>query len=240
MPSKSFSLTMTDIQKLFDEMKTYSYPETMIAINGEIPGQAFFPGGKGTFLNDDNLSHREIMILGQDFDSEKNYKITVKAGREDIEKNPTWKNMLGFLKSLDISPNNCFFTNSILGIRRGESGTGKSPAFRSKAFIRDCQQFFLYQTEIQKPKIIFVLGKHVAEFLSDTSDDLKCWARVKNFASIDNSEKQIVTATFQNGVTSKLILLTHPSFRPSNIHRRKYLDYAGNKAEMEMVKSILQ
>lgn len=231
---------MTDIQKLFNKIKTYSYPETMISINGEISGQAFFPGGKGTFLNDDDLSNKDIMILGQDFDGERNYNISLQRGKEDIEKNPTWKNMLMFLESLSISPNNCFFTNAILGIRKGASGTGVSPAFKDKKFLKDCQDFFQYQLEIQKPKVIFVLGKQVAEFLSGTSEDLKCWARFKNFNSIDSAGNQIITATFQKGITSKLVLLTHPSFRPSNIHRRKYLNYVGNEAEMKMVERAIQ
>ena len=131
----------------------------------------FFPGGKGTFGNGNIISDKDIMILGQDFDCEKNLKISKENGKEDIVKNPTWRNLIKVLNELEISVDNCFFTNAIMGVREGDKGTGKSPAFKHSEFICACQKFFLYQLDIQKPKAIFVLGKFTAEFLASTSRD---------------------------------------------------------------------
>jgi len=230
---------MTDIQKLSTKLNSISYPDTMIPINREIKGRAFFPGGNGTFNGEENISNKSVMFLGQDFDCQKNFDKTLLIGHEDIEKNPTWRNILSYLSELEVSPANCFFTNSIAGIRKGDLGTGKSPAFKNKEFIESCRTFFLYQIEIQKPKIIFALGKYVGEFLSPTSDDLKFWNRITNFSTIDEHDKQKITATFKNGITSEVILLTHPSYRQANIHRRKYLNYTGNEAEIMMAKDLI-
>jgi hypothetical protein len=140
---------MDEIQSLFNKIEKLSYPGSMRMAKGEIEGLAFFPGGKGTFSNGNTVSDKDIMILGQDFDCETNFAISKKNKKEDINKNPTWRNLLAILKEVDISPDNCFFTNAILGVRKGSLGTGKSPAFRDPNFIKDCQNFFLNQIETQ-------------------------------------------------------------------------------------------
>ncbi len=233
---------MTEIELLFNKIDKYPYPETMLKVCGEIKGRAFFPGGKGTFDNSNNISDKRIMILGQDFDCEKNFNISLVNGEEDIKKNPTWRNLLEFLnKELKISSKDCFFTNAILGIRKGDKSTGKSPAFKNKVFIKNCQEFFMYQLEIQKPMAIFVLGKYVAEFLSAISAELKSWSKIKNFKTIDKQNNQIKkNVVFNKDVRTNLVLLLHPSFRKVNLRYRSYLDFYRQQAEVEMAKAILK
>jgi len=232
---------MTDTAKLFDRLKQIKYPQTMIGVQGELSGRAFFPAGRGTFDNDESIEDKNIMILGQDFDCETNYANTLKIGHEDIVKNHTWRNLLAFLKDVEgIEYNQCFYTNAILGIRVGDKGTGKSPAFKDEGYIKECKKFFLYQVEVQKPKAILVLGKYVAEFIAPLSVDLNCWEQINSYEELDKTGKQIVkNAVFENGIKSNLVLLTHPSFRHSNIHRRKYLELGGHSAEVKMVLDTL-
>ena len=123
---------MTEIEKLYQEAEMLEYPDSMIKVRGEIPRRAFFPGGKGTFDNSDQISDKSIMILGQDFDSERGFKKSLHQGEEDIQKNSTWRNLLIYLNEAGINPCICFFTNAIMGIRKGESSIGKSPAFKDK------------------------------------------------------------------------------------------------------------
>ncbi|HWZ02391.1 MAG TPA: uracil-DNA glycosylase family protein [Mucilaginibacter sp.] len=231
---------MTEIQSLFEELDKLSYPNTMSLVKGEIKGRAFFPGGKGTFDNEEIVSDKEIMILGQDFDCEDNFKVSRDNGKEDIKKNPTWRNLLCLLEEVNISSINCFFTNAILGVRIGNKGTGKSPAFRDLNFIKDCQDFFLQQIQLQKPKAIFVLGKFTAKFLSNMSKDLNCWNQIKNFETLDKNKNQVKTKVlFKNGIETNLVLLTHPSFRPSNVSRREYNGKSGHEAEINMINAVL-
>jgi hypothetical protein len=230
---------MDEIQLLFNEIDKLSYPDSMKMVKGEIEGRAFFPGGKGTFSNGNTVSDKDIMILGQDFDCEANFEVSKTNKKEDINKNPTWRNLLAILKEANISPDNCFFTNAILGVRKGSLGTGKSPAFRDSNFIKDCQNFFLYQIETQKPKAIFVLGKFAAQFLSKTSSKLNCWAGIKNFKTIDQQQFQLQkNVIFNNGIKSNLVLLTHPSYRPVNVSRRTYNGESGHNAELNMIKAV--
>ena len=206
---------MTDIEKLFLRISHLAYPHTMQQVDGSISETAFFPGGTGVFGGENNLSTKHIMVLGQDFDCEANYKKSLDNGRENITQNATWRNLLVLFKQVGIDPIDCFFTNAIMGIRKGDKGTGKSPAFKDKVFIKECQELFLYQMEIQKPKIILVLGKHVAEFLAPTAKQLADWQSIKNFAGVDEAGSQVKeNVVFDNGLIASLVLLTHPSFRP--------------------------
>lgn len=237
---------MTDYQKLFEELKQLQYPDTMIPIpiGDNILTHGFFPGGKGTFNNDETISDKNIMILGQDFDCEKNYK-AIKNNQEDIDKNFTWKNLLSFLEKVGTKSDECFYTNAIMGIRKGNIGTGKSPAFMDGNFINQCQVLFLKQLEIQKPKAIFVLGKNVAEFLAslekDGFDKLINWKRIKNFAEIDEAEAYLKTEViFINDIVTNLVILVHPSLRHANLRHRRLVNYSGNDVEVEMVKDFLK
>ncbi len=179
------------------------------------------------------------MILGQDFDTLQAFAKVKNEGREDIHKNATWRNLLAFLKECNIAPDDCFFTNAIMGARMEGSNSGRSPAFKDKAFIDACRAFFLLQLEAQKPKIILVLGKEPARFLAPLSDGLSAWNKLPNFARIDAANEQIKkSVTFKNGITTHLVLLTHPSFRTSNVHRRRFGAEEGHQAEVGMVTSL--
>ncbi len=124
-----------------------------------------------------------------------------------------------------------------MGVREGDLGTGKSPAFKNDDFIVACRKLFLLQLEVQRPKVILVLGKFVGEFLAPLSDELKDWKRIANFTAIDKLEKQVIQATFSNDIKSNLVLLIHPSLRYVNVGRRRYQQdrYHGQEAELQMV-----
>lgn len=230
----------TDIDMLFEELRQLAYPDTMKMVQGEIPGIAFFPGGKGTYKNDNTLFDKDFMILGQDFQCEQYFNDTLKAGKEDIIGNPTWRNILPFIEAVNIKPDQCFFTNAIPGIRKGNTGTGKSPAFKDKDFLEQCRMLFQFQLKMQRPKIILALGLSVAEFLSKTANELSCWGNIKNFSEVDKEKKQVISATFDNNIKSEVVLLTHPSYRPVNVRRRSYNGFIGNRAEVELVKDTIK
>jgi uracil-DNA glycosylase family 4 len=180
------------------------------------------------------------MILGQDFDSETSYQASLKAGKEDEKKNPTWKNLLAFLEKVGVDRTECFFTNGIMGVRTDDKSTGPSPAFKDEVFLNNCRNFFLEQISIQRPKLILVLGTYTAKFLSATSSDLDCWRVIRTFKAIDEKQNHVKKKVkFKNGIESNLVLLTHPSFRPVNVGRRIHNELKGDDAEIAMVKSIL-
>ncbi len=134
-----------------------------------------------------------------------------------------------------------FFTNAILGIRRkGNKSTGKSPAFKDSTFIKYCQRFLLKQIELQKPQIIIVLGKYVAEFLAPLNDKLKIWNKIENYEKLDNNKEQVIKdVRFTDAVTTNLVLIVHPSYRKVNVKWRKFLNFKGEPAEIEMIRYCL-
>jgi len=239
-------MIMTDFEKLkFELNKVNSYPDEMQKIFAEIKGRAFFPGGRGTFQNDETIANKSIMVLGQDFDTKSKYEAAKENGEEDLEKNKTWNNLHKLLIAANIQLEVCFFTNAIMGVRAlTEEATGKSPGFKDKSFVKDCQEFFFYQLQLQKPKVILVLGLNVANFLSDTATDLSDWRNIPNFESVDNAKQQIKpNVKFNNGIVTNVALLMHPSARKYNLDARKYKDAIGIQAQAKIIhdayKSIL-
>jgi len=232
----------SDINILFKLIKEDNpYPNSMLKICGELKRVAFFPGGKGTIDNSEDLSNRKIMILGQDFDCEANYKKAIEIGYEDINRNPTWRKILNILEASKIPPEECFFTNAILGIRKGDNGIGKSPAFLDNRFLNYCREIFIKQVEIQKPKLIIVLGKYTAIFLAPLHKQLNPWMNFKNFQNIDDNNLQVVKDVPLGNISNiNLVLLTHPSLRHLNIKKRKFNNFSGNEAELEMIKEGLK
>ncbi len=100
---------MNDVLKFTEKLTDFDYPDSIVVIKNEIAGRAFFPGGNGTSNNDTNLDDKDIMVLGQDFDCLKNYEKSLKLQLEKIETNPTWKNILSFLKELNNESCNYFW-----------------------------------------------------------------------------------------------------------------------------------
>ena len=134
-----------------------------------------------------------------------------------------------------------------MGIRKGEIGTGKSPAFKDETFIKQCQELFLKQLDIQKPKAIFVLGKYVAEFLEPLEKEgntkLANWKSIKNFAEVDKDDYWKIGVTFRNKIETNLVLLVHPSLRHANLRYRRLEKFKGTNAEdieVLMVKKFLE
>ena len=71
------------------------------------------------------------------------------------------------------------------------------------------------------------------------SEKLECWKQIKNFKTLDKNQNQIKTeVTFKNGIETTLVLLTHPSFRNSNVRWREYDGESGHKAEIKMLKAV--
>lgn len=235
---------MTDIEKLLiklDEIKTY--PNQMRKVRNGISGLAFFPGGRGLFnKNDTSISDKEIMILGQDFDTLEKYRAAENKDEEDIKKNTTWRNLNRFLEEANIPLTNCFFTNSIMGVRLSDNASGASPGFKDDVFVKQCQDFFLFQLNIQKPKVIFVLGLRVARFLSNLSGELKSWKTINSFKNIDISEGEAIKKNIEftkDKVRTNLVLLMHPSARHYNLETRRYKGLNGHQAQLKMVSDLL-
>jgi hypothetical protein len=237
----------TEIDTLMVELrKIKSESKQMEMVHCGIKGLAFFPGGRGLFkMDDETISNKEIMILGQDFDTLEKYQIAVQNGEEDVLKNKTWRNLSSILELSNIPLTNCFFTNCLMGVRIAESAIGVSPGYKDTSFVKSCQDLFLFQLDLQKPKVIFALGIQVAKFLSQLSKNLEGWKSINSFVNLDSSGESPVKKNIQFEFDGKiictdLVLLMHPSARKFNLVKRTYKGLQGMDAQIQMIRDVYQ
>ena len=111
---------MHPVERLFYKLKKLEYyPKGIKAIKERIPGLAFFPGGAGLWITGKEnclpqMPVNQIMIVGQDFDSENGYKKSLIRGFES-KNSPTWRNLISLLNELGIALENCFFYQCLYG-----------------------------------------------------------------------------------------------------------------------------
>jgi len=226
------------------------YPESIIPVPKErIKGRAFFPGGDGLFKSK-TIPEGGIMILGQDFDNEDNFKISIKYQSENKKPNGnrTWSNLEKIFSEKEMQ--NSFFTNAIMGLReRDSTNTGRSKAFlkKNKPFLDECRKFFSKQVKTQKPKLIIGLGSHIPKFLSECTDEFKDLLNKSRDLSKITSLKKLGSTYEENIFTdvifkdtdnykSGVIFITHPSMYFANVKRR---NPKGADFESELIRKAI-
>ena len=219
---------------LFNSMNIVEpYPDSVAPVKCMVATEtAFFPGGKGLWLDDNSMFLPDILVLGQDFSTEEWYDEMFNGKEKDLD-SPTWINMISLFKQAKIDLNRCFFSNVFMGLRRTKSMTGKFPGFKDRLFVKRNIDFLSYQIKVIKPKVIITLGKYAAELLTSLSQqDLQNWKdwqalRAANVGFIRNVK-------FLDHICN-CIALEHPSMRYSNVKRRRYQGLCGNEAEVKML-----
>lgn len=234
---------MHESLRLFKDLKQFErYPNGVVQVPCQIMGTSFFPGGVGLWV--DQLSNlpdfpiRGVMILGHDFDSESGYKSSREVGRENMQM-PTWRNLLELLCECGIDKKDCFFTNTYMGLRQGAKNTGRFPGESDLEFKRKCQSFLLDQLSMQKPELIVAMGGSVLDFLAPLAPQLNDWANGGSFNTRDRqniSLKKGVKFEKCQAPATVVVSIVHPSMRKSNVHRRRWQTFIGNRAEQELVK----
>ncbi|EKD26257.1 MAG: hypothetical protein ACD_79C01298G0002 [uncultured bacterium] len=227
--------TIEHLFQQLDEIVT-AYPATICRMEGMLPGTAFFPGGQGLFIA--NPEHKpefpfgKIMVLGQDFDNATGFRSTIQNGDYDELNTPTWRIMLPLLKNVGINLSTCFFTNAIMGVRNAEGNIGTSPAFNSPEFLQQCQDFFIHQLTIQKPKLVIVLGKNVARFLLPLSENFNAWKPCELSAFRQRQNWILNNVSFESitDYSARFLFLIHPSMLNSNVKRITYGTLSGKDA----------
>jgi uracil-DNA glycosylase len=145
------------------------------------------------------------------------------------------------LDDVQIARETCFFTNVYMGLREGKATTGRFPGSHDPPFVHRCQQFFIRQLQVQRPRLILALGTFVPPFLAPLSPQLSGWAKGGTFAELDKADLSMIPEASFAGAdhVCALVALTHPSLRPANIHRRRWQSLSGHAAEVQMVRYAL-
>lgn len=198
---------------------------------------AFFPGGRGLWLEDSTDEFPSILVLGQDFSTVKQYEKMLEGKASDLE-SQTWRNLIKLFKEVGLDLKSCYFSNVFMGLRDTDKMTGTFPGFKDKDFVNRNVEFLSFQIETIKPRVIIALGKYAAEMLTYVSEsDLNSWSKLQALRVPNNGLKFDVK--FKNH-SCTCIALEHPSMRNSNVKRRVYGNYSGHEAEVEMLKEIVK
>ena len=131
-------------------------------IDDLIDGTAVFPGGFGLWRGSsfygalpEYFPEAPIMFIGHNFDSQDGFKNSQERGGESQLAHSFWGVLLRYIQVAGISPNDCFFTNALMGLKPG-SATGSMPS--TDDFKSQCHEFLGIQIRIVKPRLIIALG----------------------------------------------------------------------------------
>lgn len=223
------------LYKNIDAVKPY--PLNVEPVKEMINITAFFPGGKGLWMEEESEDLPSILVLGQDFSTVKQYEDMLVGKASDLE-SPTWRNLIKLFNEAELDLKECYFSNVFMGLRDTEKMTGEFPGFKDKSFVARNVEFLSFQIETIKPRVIIALGKYAAEMLTYLpQSDLSCWSKWKALREANNGLKFDVTFSNHN---CTCIALEHPSMRNSNVKRRVYGKYKGHEAEVEMLKEVVR
>lgn len=222
---------------LFERHKQIKpYPDFVAPIREMIKGTAFFPGGRGIWLEEETDIFPSILVLGQDFSTFEEYLKMLHGHSNDLNC-PTWKNIIKLFEQAEINLTECFFSNVFVGLRKTKSMVGKFPGFRDKEFVQKNLDFLDVQVEEIEPKLIITLGIFAPMMLGHLSPDLAEWKNARKFNDINEPIK--FNVNFRDHQCT-CVALVHPSMRNKNVRQRKYKQYVGNDAEINMLKDALK
>lgn len=236
--------------------KNIDIPAQIIINDRKLKGTAFFPGGDGVYKENVNQRNAHpIMVLGQDFDNEANFDSLSKTDHQSEiigvnNPNKTWMKLLGFnnnsglddVKKKDgilinndfqINPADCFFTNIIMGLRKGNEINHKpSIAFLkpNQAFLKENVTFFKTQLELIKPQLIIGLGIQIPKFIGQYFSEhaqISRLSKVNTFGELDRLrfsdnivEVEPKFLNYDSNAPLYIVFITHPSFYNRNFSRR--------------------
>jgi uracil-DNA glycosylase len=102
------------------------------------------------------------MFVGHNFDSEPGHAISL-AKRGEAE-GDFWTRLLRILESAHLAPDECFFTNVLMGLKPGkaEGAMPSVPGYREQ-----CRQFLARQVKIVRPRAIVALGSESANYVAE-------------------------------------------------------------------------
>lgn len=140
-----------------------SYPETMCAFPFQLRGQGFFPGGDGLWREDDRLHQPSsgvlplggIMFVGNDFGPVTSYE---KLRKKRYENPWTWRNLKRRIRMAGLPTTKVFATNAMVGLRTSEKALEKKNWECIAGFSDFCREFFIFQVETMKPRLVVMLG----------------------------------------------------------------------------------
>ena len=174
---------MDDIVRDYDN----GDPSGVQRVGAPIDGTAFFPGGHGLWRGTEPhgplpefFPRNPVMFVGHNFDSVRGYERSRQRGIELI-RNTTWAKLLQYIAAAGLSPEECFFTNALMGL---QPATSVGRLKTTELFRAECRQFLSEQVRIVRPRAIAALGPVAAQDLDRLDTGLPVIALKHPYATI--------------------------------------------------------
>jgi hypothetical protein len=190
------------------------------------------------------LPKRGVLVLGHNFWNVRSYEEEIaRKGGAEVQRNPTWRELLPFLKDCDIDIRCCFFTNAFTGLMETEGATGSVPGHRDERFLSGCCGVLRDSLNLQRTALVLALGPKAARFLGKTVPKLDKWSAPWSFSEFDSA------GLFKYGLNLSLpgsadrfaaVAILHPSLRHSHLRRRRFGELVGHEAEVAMVRRAME
>jgi hypothetical protein len=245
----------TELQLLINKVKSYTwYPPDIEPLYGDSTETLFFPAGPGMYYQEEgSLSNKAVMIACDQYSPQLNVLKLHGVRQDSFRTTPGWNELLNTLMEGGIDPLECFFTNYRLGERKSSGTECRMPDTRcrisqplshttlSSTYFRDhCRDIFRFTLEIQRPRLILVLGLRAASLVSRIHPMLAAWQNIKTYRNVDNAYLSIIrdVPLVSNQVTT-LVLLVHPVGRKTHINTRKNGNSTGETAENSLLRTVV-
>ncbi len=102
------------------------------------------------------------MFVGHNFDSQRAFQRSLL--RKGEASGQFWKFLLAMLEAAQLRPEECFFTNALMGLKPG-SATGPMP--RVPGYLEQCGMYLRQQATIVQALCAVALGTHAAGFVRE-------------------------------------------------------------------------
>ncbi|TWI44868.1 uracil DNA glycosylase superfamily protein [Pseudoduganella flava] len=225
---------------LFNKQANISaWPPELEPVAEMVRGTAFFPGGSGFWEPEQEQGLPDVMVVGQDFSTKSEHQAMLAGLASDVD-SATWRNFLKLAKAASLDLQSCFFTNAIMGLRKGGSCTGPNPGYvrRNKDFVAATHDFLLEQVQVVRPRLIVILGLPAARVFAAIAADLASWRTLK-FRELDARELSIRKAIRIGDVTTTCVVLLHPSYRQANLRYRRLDTPTCSDPEISLLKNAI-
>lgn len=170
-----------------------------------LPG--FFPGAGGFFHGFQGPTKR-FMFFGTDF-GPLNYQRGLDATGGELATVATIQNLRGIAERAGVPLNECFLTNAVLCMRRGDSAMDKFPVWnRYPDYVATCARWHRSVISDVKPDVVVLMGLPHLEFGPALFPELAShWVGMKTLADVFNASKE--TLRLPSGPL--ILLMYHPS-----------------------------
>lgn len=170
-----------------------------------LPG--FFPGAGG-FFHGHPTRNKRFMFFGTDF-GPLNYQQGLEGTGGELASVKTIQNLRGIAERAGIPLNECFLTNAVLCMRRGDSAMSDFPIWkRHPEYVASCVRWHRNFISDARPEVIALMGLPHLEFGPALFPELAShWSGLKTLAAVFNASRE--TLRLPNGVL--ILLMHHPS-----------------------------